>query len=292
MLAFVGAGCARGTVEPPTVASSSTQETIAPLAILQLDVGAATVTRGDETDSAPDGLELMPGDTVRVTSGTVALVYPEAGMSRLESGTVLTLLPDGQGEGSVFTQIELSAGSIWTRLERLLGKDEKFSVSSNGVVATVRGTAFGVSAVDGEAEVDVAESGVDVNMIEARRDLRLASQGMRVGAGEKVRVAASTLGKLDAKAKKLLVRKISDQEKKAEGFVFAMKKIDEKMLRGPASRVRMKHAMEIPDALKDRLDPKMLEQILRMNTTPEFISPEYLKDRVDLFEQLVSSTQP
>ena len=66
-------------------------------------------------------------------------------------------MPDGEAGTGLGAKIILEAGKVWTRLERLLGRDETFSVESSDVVATVRGTAFGVSLIDGDVDVTVAD---------------------------------------------------------------------------------------------------------------------------------------
>jgi hypothetical protein len=275
---LVGTGCARSKDQRPSPSVQTPQqkqEEVIPMGVLALDGGTATLVRGDVSVDAQDGTELLPGDTLKVMSGTIVIVYPDAGASHLESGTEVTLLPDGDGTGSVFAQIELSVGSIWTRFERLLGTDETFSVSGNGVVATVRGTAFGMEIVDGEADVQVADHEVEISVLEGRKDSALAKKTLKLASGEGFRIAADAMKRLDPSGMKRMVRKLSAREKTKRGFDFMSKKMSQELLKRRA-KVRMPGIPVIPVKFRDRIDPGLLERLLQfstMNLTPGFVMP-------------------
>lgn len=275
-IVMVGAGCfrPRTSVQPPAETNPPVQ-TVAPIAVIALNGGAGTVTRADQTEPLLDGLEVMPGDTIAATSGTVALVYTGAGASKLEQGSTITVLPDGEGDGSVFAQIELVAGSIWTRFERLLGGDERFSVAGNNVVATVRGTAFGMELADGEADVQVAENEVDVRLFRTRKDMTKSVTTVRVARGEGLRINAERLMKLDVEAAQKMIRKLGTAERQRTGFKFMSTKFRTDLLKKRA-RVRWDLMPDIPEKFRDRIDPAMLERILKLRelrVNPTFIAP-------------------
>jgi hypothetical protein len=217
----------------------------------------------------------MPGDTITATSGTVKIVYTDAGASDLEQGTTVTVLPDGEGQGTVFAQIELVAGGIWTRFERLLGSDERFSVTGNNVVATVRGTAFGMELVDGEADVQVAENIVDVRPFQSRTDLAKTTTTVQVSHGEGLRIAAENLVKLDVAVVKKLVRTLGNTERKRAGFTFMSSKLSKELLKKKAS-VKWDLLPNIPEKFRERIDPALLERILKLRAlqaNPAFVAP-------------------
>lgn len=291
---LAGGGCFRLSPNLSPTSGAQNQNDVAPLAILVLDGGHANVTRGDATESASDELELLPGDTIEVTDGTVRLVYPEAGASYLEAGSKVTVLPDGEGQGSVFAQIELVAGGIWTRFERLLGPDEKFSVSGNGVVATVRGTAFGVELVNGSADVQVAESNVDVTVLEARKDLSLAAKAIRLSPGQGLRIGAESLKKLEVAGAKRLVRTLGATEKAKKGFKFAVQKLPMELLKKRLTRVRLDRPLFIPVQYRDRIDPSVLERLLKFSTSnivPSFTAPTRLVSPAEIAPSTTPSTR-
>ncbi|MBU2612959.1 FecR family protein [Patescibacteria group bacterium] len=275
---LVGVGCFR--LSPRVVQDDVTPQVadtaidIAPMAVLALD-GTGTLTRGDQTHELVDGLELLPGDTIVAETGSVVLVYPDAGVSKLAPGTTITLLPDGEGEGSVFAHIELTAGSIWTRFERLLGFDERFSVNANNVVATVRGTAFGVVAVAGEADIQVADSEVEVSLLDARKNPTLADKVVRIGVGQALRIGASSLKDLDIAAARNRLRTLTAQERTRAEYRTIAQPLAATLLKKRAS-VRLDLLPDIPERFRDRIDPVMLERILRLNASganPTFIAP-------------------
>ncbi|MFH1078001.1 MAG: hypothetical protein V1745_01810 [Patescibacteria group bacterium] len=295
---LIGAGCFRlsprvvqTNPEPPQVAEEEPIK-IAPMAVVSLDsASAGTITRGDQTHDLVDGLEILPGDTVESVSGTVMLVYPDfpasrqgAGASTLAPGTTITLLPDGEGEGSVFAHIELTVGSIWTRFERLLGTDERFSVNSNNVVATVRGTAFGIASVDGEADIQVADSKVEVSLLDARKDATLAAKSVVLTVGQGLRIGADVLKGDDVFAVKKLVRALSSREQARAEYRFVATPLSATLLAKQAS-VRLDLLPDIPERLRDRIDPVMLQRILKLRASgaaPTFIAP---------FRQILPSDQ-
>ncbi len=276
---IVGIGCFR--VEPRVVrapeqpSTGQLAENVAPIAVIALNGGAGTVTRADQTESLLDGLEIMPGDTIAATSGTVKIVYTDAGASELEQGTTVTVLPDGQGQGTVFAQIALISGSIWTRFERLLGSDERFSVTGNDVVATVRGTAFGMELVDGDADVQVAEDDVDVRPFRSGTDLAETVTTVLVARGDGLRVTAEKLLKLDVLAAKKLIRALGAAERKRAGFTFMSSKLSKDLLNKKAS-VKWDLKPSIPERFRNRIDPTLLERILQLNAlqaNPTFVAP-------------------
>lgn len=275
LVAVVGAGCIRP--EPRLVHESDQLKTVAssvaPIGVLSLNGGAATVTRGTDVENAEEGVELQPGDTVTVTTGTVTIVYPDTGASYLPAGTTVTLLPDGQGEGSVFVQVDLAAGSIWSRFERLFGSDERFSVTGNGVVATVRGTAFGMELVDGMADVLVADHDVDVSVYEPRARQKEQKKAVRLQSGQGMRVAAQLMERLDSNGMKKFVRSLDAKDKGRGEYKKMSTTVPENVMKMKPLK-RMKGEPKIPTQFQDRIDPTMLQQL--MGTSTGFIAPNRL----------------
>lgn len=230
------------------------------LAYVSLNGGAATVTRDGQKAPAEEGLELSDGDRVTVTTGTISLIYPDSGASLLDAGTDLVILPHGGSStstSSVGAQIELLAGNIWTRFERLLGPDERFSVSSNNVVATVRGTAFGVSADPDGIDVQVADHQVDVTTQTTDESGASQSSIVRLVAGEGLKATSALFVPSESGALKRMIRRLSVQETARRGYLFAIRKLEMQSLRAPERPVRLKIPPRIPTEYAPRV------QILR-----------------------------
>lgn len=260
VVSLFGFGCFR---IGPRVAQAPVSATLAPaeivehaLAYVSLDGGAATVTRDGQTAPAEEGLELAEGDRVTVTTGTVSLIYPDSGASRLEAGTDLILLPHGGSStstSSVGTQIELLAGNIWTRFERLLGPDERFSVSTNNVVATVRGTAFGVSADPDGVDVQVADHQVDVTTQTTDEAGTSQSSIVRLVAGEGLKATSALFAPAESGTLKRMIRKLTMDETARRGYQFAIRRLELRALRAPERPVRLKISPRIPSEYVPRV---------------------------------------
>jgi hypothetical protein len=256
-LALLAGGCF--AFGPRVVRVPDAPERIAadadPVAYLRLAAsGSATVTRGSTTVEAVDGVGLISGDRIRAVSGDVSIVYPESGMSKLDSGTEVVLLAGGE-DGTAFTEMQLMAGNIWTRFEKLFGPNEQFSVNANGVVATVRGTAFGVSMDKGVVDVMVADHEVDVTS----ESLEVGSQGskdvsVRLVAGKGLRLSAEEMTRLKRIGMMARVRDLTPIEKQKVGFLFMMKKLNTKQMERPASVIRMEGEATIPAQFERRMD--------------------------------------
>ena len=247
-LALTGAGCFHVTpriVTAPSVTSSdqqqvadsnasSTELDTAALAYLKLDAGTANVMRSNQTSVAQEGEAILSGDEVDVTSGTVSLIYPDAGESQLSDNAHVVVLPAGdQSNGSVSEEIQLLAGNIWTRFERELGSSEQFAVASNGVVATVRGTAFGVVNDGTDVDVQVAQNTVWVSSDDASGS---PTQSLPVvqGQGLKLNAAIAKSSLADMSARKAL-RTLTLSEKTKKRFQFGTTPISIQRLRKPVN---------------------------------------------------------
>ncbi|MFA6503993.1 MAG: hypothetical protein WCT54_03555 [Patescibacteria group bacterium] len=199
------------------------------LAYLLLTEGAkVTVTRGDQSRDGISEMELLEGDEVNVKSGEARLLYPNAGMTVLEQGTKVILIPDGEPKADgVGVQLILQAGKVWTRLEKLLGADEAMSVSANNVVATVRGTGFGVQFISSGVDITVADHQVRVATRTVLNTGAVATQSVLLAAGSGLTVNPTEINKMtDMRAVMLKnIRKLSDNEKQLPGYIFGTQKI-------------------------------------------------------------------
>ncbi len=225
ILAFVlvGVGCARTAPIVSNVAPSPTTQTESTVAVfIKLNGGRANVTRDGQTVAAQDDAGLSAGDRVKVTNGIVSLIYPDTGETRLENGSDVTILSEDQPSSGLFAELRLTAGRTWTRFERLLGKDEQFSIIANGVVATVRGTAFGVAILGEDVDVQVADNEVEV--FSETTNVTTVPEVTKVVAGEGV----------NTHARRMTKRVLTDMERNQEGFRFGLRKIEALRLKRPA----------------------------------------------------------
>ncbi len=266
------------------------------LAILLLTPNTeATVTRGEETTEAVHQMEILAGDEIEVIKGEVQLLYPDYGVSILDQGTKLIVLPaqDADGQG-LSAQIILEAGKIWTRLEKVLGTDESFSVESSDVVATVRGTAFGVSFENGQVDIKVADSQVAVTTREAMKGaVELVKKAVYVSAGNAIKVNPQSVSASDNPRNVLLqnLRKVSETEKKDIFYRFGTRKIDPVNLKRPDMVFKWSAPIFLNDKMRERLTPDQIERLKIIQERQLQIRPELLEDEMRIKQLLINSVR-
>lgn len=234
------------------------------LAYLQMTQGAQIVVSRDtqQTDGVPD-MALFAGDHLDVLSGEAWLLYPDTGMSVLETGTKVTLIPDGDlAEDGLGLRLLMEAGKIWTRLERLLGVNEDFSIEANNVVATVRGTAFGMQFVNGDLDIVVADHQIKVSTKAVLNTGKTTSDYIILAAGNGVRVNPQEISKLTDQRSLLLkkMRILTEVEKKQPGYVFGLRKLDPEVLKKPVKPFIWSAMLSLNPDLRSRLTPEALRR--------------------------------
>ncbi len=252
-----------------------------PLAYLLMTKDAKiTVTRGVEQRQGVPNMELYYADQIQVVSGEARLLYPDAGMSVLEQGTQVTLGPNGEPkEGGVGIKIILKAGKIWTRLERLLGPDEAMSVDASNVVATVRGTGFGVQYVGKEVDVTVADHQVEVVTQTALNTGNTVSESVLLAAGSGLRLDPASIDKItDMRALMLKnIRSLSATERKQPGYIFGINKIDPIELKRPENPFRWSVPVAWDDYWNTGLTPEQMKRWLGSILWMQEKQPELLR---------------
>ncbi len=101
------------------------------------------------------------GDTVRAAKGAVIeVVWGDQGVSRLEDGSEILIesAPDFASDETSAITLKLTAGRIWSRMVKVLDLDKPMQVKAGDVVATVRGTTYGVALEGDDAMIVVDES--------------------------------------------------------------------------------------------------------------------------------------
>ncbi|HVM90551.1 MAG TPA: FecR family protein [Verrucomicrobiae bacterium] len=150
--------------------------------------GDVYVTHEGKREGASQG-PVAEGDVIETEAdGSASLIWPDYGRTLIDKNAKLEVSSaDKQGD-NLNVHLKLDGGRIWTRLERLLSPSSNFDVRSSNVVATVRGTSFGVDARDASAvSIQVAESKVGVQKM-ASADSNNAVGEMVVTAGQQASV--------------------------------------------------------------------------------------------------------
>lgn len=253
-LSVLGAGCnaqvaPRITQAPQTTNVAQGSSNGVAVAYVHLNGGAATVYRGTSSATAVDNAELDSGDRIVVSSGNPTLVYPQTGESQLSTGSDVTLIAKPNQAG-LFAEAEISAGDIWTRLERLLGPAEHFSVDANGVVATVRGTAFGVTVNDIGTLVQVADHFVDVSS-----DQESEKSVIRVGSGNGMSAEVESFSERNLARLPSLVYSLDESERASLGYRFALTPLSARDL-SPATSFQL---FQTPPVISASLSERLIQ---------------------------------
>jgi ferric-dicitrate binding protein FerR (iron transport regulator) len=150
--------------------------------------GDVYVTHAGQRADASQG-PVAEGDEVETASGASAtLIWPDYGRTVLDANSKLVVTQANKTGDNLNVKLKLNAGRIWTRLERLLGAGSGFEVRASNVVATVRGTSFGVdNRVGGNVSIQVAESHVGIQKMRTEYSDEAVGE-MIVGPGQQASV--------------------------------------------------------------------------------------------------------
>lgn len=136
---------------------------------IYLDIisGVVEVKQGDVWSTARDGQDIQQGDILKTTADAEALIiWGGLGMTRIDPSTELVIdqasLGSSEKSGSLIA-IKLQSGRIWNRMLKLLDIDSSMEVKTSDIVATVRGTTYGIAKQLACTEATVAESAVGLS---------------------------------------------------------------------------------------------------------------------------------
>lgn len=212
LLILIGGGLVFGVgyfVSKTLSEQSQRSDAEAAVAVLRVERGFATITTAgiEQSVASDDETEVKTGDEIVVSDdGRAAIVWDKHGRTLIDAGTRLRVTEAERPSGdSLRARLLIDIGRTWTRLERILDLDSEVSVGASNVVATVRGTSFGMERQGSETSVKVTESSVatarsnqpfsEASFI-AALDVFEAQQ--TVEAKFKVTAAAGSVGILDA----------------------------------------------------------------------------------------------
>lgn len=111
--------------------------------------------------------DLLPGDEVRtLDTGEASLVWGDQGETRLQANSTMQIEAapsSGQAATGRVIRLRVESGRVWSRFMKVLDLNSKIETRMGDVVATVRGTAFGVANEKGP-EVAVTDSVVTMGL--------------------------------------------------------------------------------------------------------------------------------
>ena len=154
-------------ISPMDLFGDDGQEDVSSIATLGDAIGSVTVMRNGSALTLTPFMPLIVGDRIETgADGHAEIGWTGYGRTLIASNSKLTItaVDQGSNDDGITAKMKLEGGRIWTRLEKLLSGGSSFEVKASNVVATVRGTSFGVGLDQpGQVEVKVAESNVQVS---------------------------------------------------------------------------------------------------------------------------------
>ncbi len=140
------------------------QSTLNEKVFLNIEAGSAkAMTVGkSEWQNAPDKIYLYRGEGLKTgTDGRATLTFFDQSIMRLNTNTEVSFSSLKKKTESFNIQVNLKKGDVWTKVERIVNPDSKFSVTTDLITIDTRGAVFSVSApatvylLSGSAQIGV-----------------------------------------------------------------------------------------------------------------------------------------
>lgn len=177
------------------IAFSIISAKLAPIATLIINQGTAEVkyASSNEWITAKSGMAVKEGMTIRTLADSKAvMILRDSSVTRLDENTEINI--NNLDESSV--SIVQAAGQTWTRLLKLSGIDD-YEIETPDAIATVRGTAFAVSIVNG-TKIGVLEGTVHASSYKIESNVRKIIASLDVSENNSLDVNPEKLDKLEA----------------------------------------------------------------------------------------------
>ncbi len=163
-----------------------------PVAVLRVEQGKATISSGGAPQEVTTETQVNQGDEIVVSDdGRAALYWDGYGRTLIDAGTKLRVTEASRPDGkkSIKANFLIDIGRTWTRIEQVLDVGSEVSGATGDVVATVRGTSFGVERVGNASAIRVKSSKVKATRVGSE-------EGLLVEEGFKLEVPRGSTGSL------------------------------------------------------------------------------------------------
>lgn len=168
--------------------------------------------------------------------GKAAIHLFDGSVLRVNSDTrfVLNTAEYDKDSGKLIVKANLSSGKLWSKIIELATADSSWEVETSNTVATVRGSAFGVS-TDGEtSEVFGSQHRVSVEVVDPKTKEKIKVRSIVVDEGVSLKVSSDSIQKIKEIEKRASAASPSEREAILETTesVFVPTKISEKTKAG------------------------------------------------------------
>lgn len=161
------------------------------------------------------GDSISEGNILETDSkGKVAIHLFDGSVLRVNSGTRFTLntAEYNKDSGKLLVKASLSSGKIWSKIIELATPDSIWQVETSNAVATVRGSAFGVSADGKTSEVFGSQHKVSVEVVDPKTKEKIKVQPVVVNGGTSLKISNDDIQKVKEIEKRASAASPSERE--------------------------------------------------------------------------------
>jgi hypothetical protein len=148
------------------VLSESTTST-EDLPVLEIFSDEVDIKKPNDADfSKAENNEKLPVGTIIKTNekGRAQVLYPTNSVTRIDFNSQMII--EKFNKTPNITKVKVNKGRIWSRVAKLLGKDDSSTTETDTLVASVRGSSYGLGILaDGSNKISVSKSKVHVDCV-------------------------------------------------------------------------------------------------------------------------------
>lgn len=274
--------------------------------------GTADVVRGDVRKNLSSGDMVFAGDLVQLSKdGKMMIQIQDGSVLRASDGAEFYMNQADfyDNSGRLVLDVSLKNGRIWSKIIELATPDSLWSVKTSNTVATVRGSAFGISTDGKTSKIIGSQHKVYLGFIDKETGNRIGEREVIIDEGFLLDISEETIAKIKT-TEEILATNPSEEESKIliseiESVLRPMSALSllgaekEWILENESSdniiEEKLNEIKEAVGADKTYIREKLLEEVLNNSVETENISPvadtdtrpnePVLTDKVNVSEQ-------
>lgn len=167
------------------------EEAVTATATMIKSILSVARAEGGEAREVVSSTSVLQGDALATSHEGRGIVEMSNGSTAVLDYDSVMILEELTAQGAQ-TRLDLLAGGVWARVEKVFGQGEYFEIKTRNAVAVVRGTSFGLSVTpDGATTAFVTEGAVKLTPLDPATGGRLEYKALTILAGNKGSVSAN-----------------------------------------------------------------------------------------------------
>ena len=160
--------------------------------------------------SVSQGVMLQEGDSIKTgKNGEAVIIFFDKSVSRIAQNSEVILM-DLEGDSVIKSDVSISliAGTVWSKVMKVVSPESQFSVQAGQVIAAVRGSALNVSLNESTntAKVEAIEHSIRLSLVDTSGNVFLSEQTISEGLRAHIPQKMSKKERKD-QAQKILLKK-------------------------------------------------------------------------------------